>query len=142
MLTTQLIKFVLLLLKVKVQIRGNLCGCSPGLGPLLLRKHQFIGQSEAFRVPMQAIARLGSLADCAIRCHCASQLLVGVGLTRMAATPRHSAVAPSVDEAMEAGFLPALDEDQADMFTLVAVAPVPTRSRVRTTSASCPVSNR
>ena len=37
----------------------------------------------------------------------------------MAATPRrphHSAVAPSVAEALEAGFLPALDEDQADMF--------------------------
>ena len=67
---------------------------------------------------MQAIARLRSLADGAIRCHCASQLRVGVGLTRMAATPRHSAVAPSVVEAMEAGFLPALDEDQADMFTL------------------------
>ena len=52
---------------------------------------------------------------------------VGVGLSRMAATPRqtdagrgYSAVAPSVAEAMEAleaGFLPALDEDQADMFT-------------------------
>ena len=27
-------------------------------------------------------------------------------------------VAPSVAEAMEAGFLPALDEDQAEMFTL------------------------
>ena len=26
-------------------------------------------------------------------------------------------MAPSVAEAMEAGFLPALDEDQADMFT-------------------------
>ena len=51
-------------------------------------------------------------------CHCASLLQVGVGLTRMAATPRRrrSAVAPSVAEAMEAGFLPALDEDQADMF--------------------------
>ena len=45
---------------------------------------------------------------------------VGVGLTRMASTLAgggHSAVAPSVAEAMEAGFLPALDEDQADMFT-------------------------
>ena len=51
---------------------------------------------------------------------------MGVGLTRMAATPRrqgdlagggHFAVAPSVAEAMEAGCLPALDEDQADMFT-------------------------
>ena len=44
---------------------------------------------------------------------------MGVGLTRMAATPRRrrSAVAPSVAEAMEAGFLPALDEDQSDMFT-------------------------
>ena len=28
----------------------------------------------------------------------------------------YSAVAPSVAETMEAGFLPALDEDQADMF--------------------------
>ena len=47
-------------------------------------------------------------------CQCASLLQVGVGLTRMAATPsrRRSAVAPSVAEAMEAGFLPALDEDQ------------------------------
>ena len=47
------------------------------------------------------------------------RLQVGVGLTRMAATPRRrrSAVAPSVAEAMEAGFLPALDEDQSDMFT-------------------------
>ena len=47
-------------------------------------------------------------------------LQVGVGLTRMAVTPRcgcYSVVAPSVAEAMEAGFLPALDKDQADMFT-------------------------
>ena len=57
---------------------------------------------------------------------------MGVCLTRMDATPRrlrgcnasqvagaggYSAVALSVAEAMEAGFLPALDEDQADMFT-------------------------
>ena len=54
-------------------------------------------------------------------CHRASLLQVGVGLTRMAATPRRrrSAVAPSVVEAMEAGFLLALDEDQSDMFTLL-----------------------
>ena len=47
-------------------------------------------------------------------------LQVGVGLTRMAVTLRRcgcSAVAPSVAEAMEAGFLPALDKDQAYMFT-------------------------
>ena len=44
---------------------------------------------------------------------------MGVGMTRMAVTPRRrrSAVAPSVAEAIEAGFLPALDEDQSDMFT-------------------------
>ena len=50
----------------------------------------------------------------------ALQLQVGVGLVWMAVTPRcgsYSALAPSVAEAMEAGFLPALDEDQADMFT-------------------------
>ena len=40
----------------------------------------------------------------------------------MARRPRlagggHSAVAPFVAEAMKAGFLPALDEDQSDMFT-------------------------
>ena len=47
-----------------------------------------------------------------------------MGLTQMAqaVTPhrRRSAVAPSVAEAMEAGFLPALDEDPSqadDMFT-------------------------
>ena len=44
-------------------------------------------------------------------------LQAGVGLTQMAAMPhrRRSAVAPSVAETMEAGFLPALDEDQANM---------------------------
>ena len=51
------------------------------------------------------------------RCHCASPLQVGVGLTQMAATPRlrrpfcmaaagrPCRMAPSVAEAMEAGFL-------------------------------------
>ena len=55
-------------------------------------------------------------------CHGASLLQVGVGLTRMAATPRRlrpfcscTLSGPSVAEAMEAGSLPALDEDQADM---------------------------
>ena len=48
-----------------------------------------------------------------------SLLQVGMGLTWMAATPcrRRSAVASYVTEAMEAAFLPALDEDQSDMFT-------------------------
>ena len=44
---------------------------------------------------------------------------MGIGLTQMAAAPRRrrSAVAPSEAEAMEAGFLPALDKDQSAMFT-------------------------
>ena len=52
-------------------------------------------------------------------CQSASLLQVDVGLSWMDVTPRrrHSAVAPSVAEAMVAGFLPALDKDQADMFT-------------------------
>ena len=45
-LTTQCIKFVLL------QLRDCLGGSSPWLGPLLPWARQFIGQSEAFRVPM------------------------------------------------------------------------------------------
>ena len=45
-LTTQCIKFVLL------QLRDYLGGSSPWLCPLFQRARQFIGQSEAFRVPM------------------------------------------------------------------------------------------
>ena len=50
-------------------------------------------------------------------------LQVGVGLTRMAATPRRrrlfcSGTLCARAEAMEAGFVPALDKDQAYMFTL------------------------
>ena len=51
-------------------------------------------------------------------------LQVGVGLTRMAVTPRQlllfcsGTLPPSVAaKAMETGFLPALDKDQAYMFT-------------------------
>ena len=63
-------------------------------------------------------------------------LQLGVGLTRMAATPcwRRSAVALSVAEAMEAGFLPALDEDLADMFIPV----VQTRSGPQVTNLGYP----
>ena len=42
---------------------------------------------------------------------------VWLGWLRLLADWGYSAVAPSVVEAMEAGFVPALDEDQADMFT-------------------------
>ena len=46
-------------------------------------------------------------------------LQVGVGLTRMAATPRWRRLfcSGTLCGRVEAGFLPALDEDQADMFT-------------------------
>ena len=56
--------------------------------------------------------------------------LRGCDASQAAGAGGYSAVALSVAEAMEAGFLPALDEDQADMFTVhpVGVAPVPTRS--------------
>ena len=72
-------------------------------------------------------------------------LQVGVGLTRMAVTLRRcgcSAVAPSVAEAMEAGFLPALDKDQADMLTpsqpAVGVAPVTTCTGLQVTDQGYP----
>ena len=53
MLTTQCIEFVLLPFKVTVQILGHLGGSSSRLDPLLPQARQFIGQSEAFRVPMR-----------------------------------------------------------------------------------------
>ena len=54
--------------------------------------------------------------------HGALPLQVGVGLTRMAVTPRRrrlfcSGTLCARAEAMEGSFLPALDKDQADMFT-------------------------
>ena len=72
-------------------------------------------------------------------------LQVGVGLTRMAVTPRQlllfcsGTLPPSVAKAMETGFLPALDKDQAYMFTVpVRVAPAPTRSGPQVTNPGYP----
>ena len=51
------------------------------------------------------------------RCTTCTWAWVRLGWLRRLADGGHFAVAPSVAEAMEAGFLPAPDEDQADMFT-------------------------
>ena len=72
----------------------------------------------------------------------ASLLQVGVGLTRMAAMPcrtrRRSAlaVALSVAEAMESWFLPALDQDQSDMFTVHPVGVAQTCASTDTLSTT------
>ena len=134
-LTMQCIKFVLLPLKVTVQIRGlskwqqsqalpttsagtpvdqavwGFSSSNARLGKSLAKKMYIFAKN----LNMKCI--LIYATPLCWWCHSASLLQVGVGLTLMVATPsrRSSAVAPSVAEAMEAGFLPPLDEDQAYM---------------------------
>ena len=124
-LTVQCIKFVLLPLKVTVENqnmqRTLSFACIFKFMSLNMHKKNLnmkcilIWQICKNMHPHRA--QLCWLSDGATMPRSCKWAWVWLGWLRRLACCCHSAAAPSVAEAMEVGFLPALDGDQADMFT-------------------------